>query len=229
MRARITPLFGLLLLGPLVAPAAAQSRWSVTPYAGILFTDGDLAPEGGDLTFVDDPSVPPGPDVSVEGSFDVEDAALFGVRVGARLDEAWSVEAGYGYASFQVDLTVEITPDGGTPERIDFAQSDHDLHLWTASVRYAFPGSRLRPFLAGGAGVARMSTSFPILGDFEGLDETATDLLVDLGGGILWSLREGVAVRVEARDHLQWCDDACLEDDAVLHQVEISAGLEIDL
>lgn len=210
-------------------PAAAQSRWSVTPYAGILVTDGDLAREGGELTPVDDPPVPGGPDLTIEGSFDVEDAALFGVRVGARLDEAWSVEAGWGYASFPIRLTVVVRPDAGPPETIDFTETDHNLHLWTASARYALPGDRLRPFVAAGIGAARITTSFPILGDVEDLDETATDVLLDLGGGILWSIRDGLAVRVEARDHLQWCDDACLEDDPVLHQVELSGGLEIGL
>lgn len=232
-RVRTVILCALLGTGSVAGPASAQSRWSVTPYAGVLFTDDDLAGEGGPVDFLDDPSLPPGPRSDVRLEFEVENAPVFGARLGIPLDERWGIEASYGFASFQVRGEVEVTSP--FPEldeesvRFGLAISDHDLHLWEGAVRYSFGNERLRPFLVGGVGGATVSSSFPIFGGLEELDETTTDLAFVLGAGARWDYREGFGIRLDLRDHLQRCDRPCLGDETLLHQVELSAGIEIEL
>jgi hypothetical protein len=85
----------------------------------------------------------------------------------------------------------------------------------------------LVPFLTAAAGVTRVTFEDAFFGLESGEETTETEMSIVVGGGSLWLLRRGLWIRADVRDHLRYCDDFC--DDEWLHDLEVSAGLEIAL
>lgn len=189
-------------------------RWHVTPYAGVfLINDDELGDVGMEL---DSP------------------VFLFGARVGYRFHPSWWLEGSYGYAP----LTATSEEEAG--------EIDGDLHVYNATLTWMAPrDARARILLSGGAGGMRYSydefSRRNPAGEMVQLVGTswANELALVFGVGVEVDAGERVAVRVDARDHLQFCNEEdepinetedfshCPLDSTVLANPEFTGGLVI--
>ena len=199
---------GLVLIG--VRPAVAQS-FTFTPYAGVLvFDDGAL----------DDAAAADGFSISVDPSL------IAGLRVGIASESALGFEAGYGYSP------------GGEVHAEDGENFDLDVttHVYYAGLVYELaPASTTSFFLSGGVGGITLSADEAVFD--EGAEASSTDLMVNVGGGLLWQASERLTIRIDAMDHIGFCraaedgDDfsACPLDDKALNHIELSGGITLQL
>jgi hypothetical protein len=148
---------------------------------------------------------------------DVDADPMLGVRLGVGDRSGLSLDLAYG----RTTVEGEVVPD-------DIVQpEDSTIHLFYGALNYGLP-LPIALFLSGGAGAIRYSP--------EDRDAT-TNVLVNYGAGIAIPLG-GLRLRADAKDHVDLCDaddsddfidfGACLEDNA-LHNIELSAGIEIEL
>lgn len=208
------------LLVALAAPAAAQER-------GVDTADPDtLAAEprwlasvyAGSFGIADD---------ELEGVGMTSDAGpVFGARLGYRFKPRWAVEASYGYSA------LDATSEG-------FGSVDGRLHLYHAGLVFLAPASaRAQVAISAGAGGMRYTyDEFERRGVLLQGESWAHELIVSLGVGLVVNLGPHAGLRVEVRDHVQFCSaedepidettdfSHCPLDDAVLHNPEVSGGL----
>ena len=113
---------------------------------------------------------------------------------------------------------------------VDLGEDDFDVttYLYSGSVEYTFgANSTLHPFVNAGVGAATVKISdVP-----EGFDDSETNLLIPIGGGVKWFPRTDAswAIRAEVRDNIIRVsgDDDELEDSdsEMFHNWEISGGV----
>lgn len=216
----MTKLWTIGLLAALAAPAAAQDGGTVAGAADTLAS----APRwlatvyAGSFGIADD-------ELATVGM--TSDAgAIFGARVGYRFKPRWALEASYGYAALD-----------GTSE--GFGPVDGQLHLYHAGVVFLAPAAgRAQVAISAGAGGMRYAyDEFERRGVLLQGESWAHELIVSLGAGLVVNLGHHAGLRVEARDHVQFCSaeaepidettdfSHCPLDDTLLHNPELSGGL----
>ena len=190
--------------------AFGQGTWSLNPYAGVYIAD-----EGGLQDAGDEEGI----------TVSIDPAVLVGGRLGFVSAANWGFEVGYGYSP--LSLTVE--------EDSDFS-IDATAQLFYGALNYSFPSSSAAKFfLSAGAGGIHLSGDDA---DFdEGSETSSTELLANVGGGVMWWLNDRLSLRADVKDHIQFCkaadtDDsfsACPLDDKALNNIEISGGVAFQL
>jgi hypothetical protein len=152
-------------------------------------------------------------------------SVMFGARLGYRFKPQWAIEASYGYTS------LDATSEG-------FGAVDGRLHLYHADLVFLAPDSA-RAQLALSAGVGGMRYAYD---EFErrGVllqgESWAHELVISLGAGVIVNLGRHFGLRLDARDHVQFCSaesepidethdfSHCPLEDKVLHNPELSGG-----
>lgn len=191
-----------LTLALLAAGAATVSAQSirVNPYAGWYHFD----------------------ESSFEKGFETSEAEsdpVYGLRLGLGGTSGWSIDLAYG--------RTEIAAEGVRDDVL--LSSDATIQLFYAALNWHLPlTGPLDLFLSGGIG--GIQTEFE---DQNG----STDVLVNYGAGVAIPLGAW-RVRADLKDQVDLCDapeefefdafEACFEDDA-LHNIELTAGVEIPL
>jgi hypothetical protein len=190
----------LFLAGSAAATSAQDSRFQLNPYAGWYHFD----------------------ESSFEKGFDTSEAEsdpVYGARLGIGGVGGWSLDLAYG--------RTKIAAEG---QRDDIVlSSDATIQLFYGALNWHLPlTGPLDLFLSGGLG--------GIQTDFEEEDGD-TNVLINYGAGVaipIGSLR----LRADLKDQIDFCDapeefdadafEACFEDEA-LHNIELTAGIEIPL
>jgi OOP family OmpA-OmpF porin len=124
----------------------------------------------------------------IDGSSNIDDAAVYGLGLGYNLSPEWALEADFRY----------------TPTELDYGKSN-DVEIWTVSLggSYNFmPASDLTPYLSMGGGIMNY--------DFES-GPNETDVMGYYGGGIRYSFDEYAALRFDARHLLSYRNDDRIE------------------
>lgn len=180
---------------------AQESRFQLNPYAGWYHFDESSFEEGFETS-------------------DVESDPVYGLRLGIGGIGGWSLDLAYG----RTKIDAQGTLDGDVE-----LSTDATIQLFYGALNWHLPlTGPLDLFLSGGVG--------GIDTDFE--DEGGgTDVLLNYGAGVaipVGSLR----VRADLKDQVDFCEapeefdadaiDACFEDKA-LHNIELTAGVEIPL
>lgn len=216
----MTKLWTIGLLAALAAPAAAQDGGRESLAADTLASDRRWLATlyAGSFGIADD-------ELSTVGM--TSDAgAVFGARVGYRFKPRWALEASYGYAA------LDGTSDG-------FGAVDGRLHLYHAGLVFLAPAAgRAQVAISAGAGGMRYAyDEFERRGVLLQGESWAHELIVSLGAGVVVNLGPRAGLRVEARDHVQFCSaeaepidettdfSHCPLDDTLLHNPEVSGGL----
>ena len=199
MRAAALALF---LLASVTTAFAQGSRFRLNPYAGWYHFD----------------------ESSFETGFDTSEAdsdPVYGVRLGIGLIGGWSIDLAYGRTTIEAE---------GLRGDVQLS-SDATIQLFYGALNWDLPlTGPLDLFLSGGVG--------GIDTDFDDVGEGGTDVLVNYGAGVaipVGSLR----LRGDIKDQVALCDapetvdalpefEACFEDEA-LHNIELTAGIEIPL
>lgn len=159
---------------------------------------------------------------SFEDAFDradIEESPILGARLGWSIG-GWAIEAAYGRSSFEAETLSDDILD----------REETTIHLFYAATIWSLPIGPVEPFLSGGAGAVTYSPD-----DRDG----ATDFLMNFGGGVRVAVGDRFRIRVDAKDHVDICEapdfeegendaGACF-DDATLHNIELSGGVEIRL
>jgi hypothetical protein len=186
-----------------VAAAGAQeSRLRLNPYAGWYHFDESSFEKGFETS-------------------DVESDPVYGLRLAIGGFGNWSLDLAYG----RTKIAAEGTALDGDVE----LSSDATIQLLYAALNWHLPlTGPLDLFLSGGVG--GIDTDFEDGG-------RGTDVLVNYGAGVaipMGSLR----VRADLKDQVDLCEapeefdadsvEACFEDEA-LHNIELTAGVEIPL
>jgi hypothetical protein len=184
------------------AAGAQESRFRLNPYAGWYHFDESSFEKGFETS-------------------DVESDLVYGLRLAIGGIGSWSLDLGYG----RTEIAAEGTAlDGGVE-----LSSDATIQLLYAALNWHLPlTGPLDLFLSGGAG--GIDTDFEDGGG-------GTDVLLNYGAGVaipMGSLR----VRADLKDQVDLCEapeefdadavEACFEDEA-LHNIELTAGVEIPL
>jgi len=139
-----------------------------------------------------------------------------GARIFMNTPSGW----GFGGNFTWVLANADIDDDPDVEEDLDV-----NVYLYSAEVEYTFPaGTRLHPFVGVGVGAATVKLSdVP-----EGFDDSETELLVPLAGGIKWFGGSGTwAVRAEVRDNIIFItgdEDLGIEDETT-NNIEVSGGV----
>jgi hypothetical protein len=219
----------LVVMGAVVllsaAPLQAQNRFAIEPYIGAYLTDDDGAFSGTRLDLEPRPGPPiPPPEVGLTTGI------LLGARASWQIRPNWTVEGVYGRSSYATEVTVDVsTVLDPIPREETFELTEHDAHLYYGAIRYDVTGGSVQPFFVAGAGAVTVSTDLGELGPFLGDVDSVTDPLLSLGSGLVIDVAPRTRIRGDLRDQVQFCSDGsglCEEDEA-LHNVEISAGIEI--
>lgn len=140
----------------------------------------------------------------------------FGGRYQYNVNERWSVEWNVLYSP-------------GTAAPRDAGDVEIDAFYYTGGVVYHFPTqSRLVPYLAGGAG----SSTFAV--DGGGSDASLT---LSFGGGVLYNLERGLAIRVDVRDFVSYTGSISpaslqilqlpADFEEIVHDVSVSVGISV--
>lgn len=183
--------------------SAQESRFRLNPYAGWYHFD----------------------ESSFEEAFersDVESDPIYGLRLAIGGIGGWSFDVAYGRTKIDAQ---DLLLSGGD----ETFSADATIQLFYGALNWHLPlTGQLDLFLSGGVG--GIDTEFEDEGG-------GTDVLLNYGAGVaipVGSLR----VRADVKDQLDFCDapdefdadaiDACFEDDA-LHNIELTAGVEIPL
>jgi hypothetical protein len=191
----------LLVAGAGVA-GAQESRFRVNPYLGWYQFDESSFEKGFETS-------------------DVETDPVYGVRLAIAGLGSWSLDLAYGRTEIAAEGT---TLDGG----LELA-SDATIQLLYGALNWHLPlTGPLDLFLSGGVG--GIDTDFEDGGG-------STDVLVNYGAGV--AIPVGAwRVRADLKDQVDLCEapeefdadavEACFEDEA-LHNIELTAGVEIPL
>jgi hypothetical protein len=153
-------------------------------------------------------------------------SAMFGARLGYRFHPHWGFEASYG------DASLDATSDG-------FGDVDGRLHLYHGDIVFLAPdSSRARVAITAGVGAMRYAyDEFERRGVLLQGESWAHEMVISLGAGLIVDLGEHAGLRVDARDHVQFCSaesepidethdfSHCPLDDTVLHNPEFSGGV----
>jgi hypothetical protein len=159
---------------------------------------------------------------------DIDDAPLFGARVGVRLPGGLAVEGQAGYAPLDVrELPRGLAPGGSGGGAL--RGFDASLLLLEGGLTFALPlPGPVTPFLGIGGGAARFD---PDLTVEERAVESESEVVVSAGAGLRLSLA-GLRLRVDLRDHviLDALQDTAralgVEDGGdTLHSIEASLGI----
>ena len=218
----MTKFWTVMFLIALAGPAAAQERTTGMAVADTVESEADprwlATVYAGTFGIADD---------ELSGVGMTTDAgALFGARVGYRFKPSWAIEASYGYAALD-----------GTSE--GFGSVDGALHLYHADLVFLAPAAaRAQVALSAGVGGMRYAyDEFERRGILLQDESWAHELVVSLGAGLVVNLGTQAGLRVEVRDHVQFCSaeeepidettdfSHCPLDDTVLHNPELSGGL----
>lgn len=126
-------------------------------------------------------------------------------------------------------------PSGfGIGGNLDWSPVDDDVnvYLYSVDLNYTFPSdAQAHFFVSGGIGAATISLDLP---DEFADDDSETDLLVPIGGGIKWFNRTNDStwgLRAEVRDNIifaegfEFADGAVEEDTEATHNFEFSGGV----
>ena len=188
------------LVVPGAGPLLAQSGLSINPYVGYYHFDESSFEEA--FTETDLDSEPP----------------LLGVRLGVGDREGASLDLAYGRAQVEGHVVLDDI----------VLREESSVHLFYAALVYELPIPGVGVFVSGGAGGVRY--------DPEDRD-TRTDLLLNFGGGVAIPIGR-LRIRADAKDHVHLCEapdsdefsdfSACFFDET-LHNIELSAGVEIAL
>lgn len=203
-----------VILGPV---DVVQAQVAVEPYLGVYWFDDNAL----DFPFQE-----------------VEFGAgpILGARVLYPLGEHWWIGGGYGYASYNVTFRIPtvIEPEGLVVE------GDASEHLYYGTLEYApLPPDPVGVHFLGELGGA---TYTPEDG------ESTRDLLAGFGAGLDLRAGERGTIRLDLRDHLRFCSQGAFavplgrvagsqaskadvgglcEEDQILHNLELSAGLRV--
>jgi hypothetical protein len=153
-------------------------------------------------------------------------SVMFGARLGYLFNPHWAIEASYGYTS------LDATSDG-------FGNVDGRLHLYHADLVFLTPDSaRAQVTLSAGVGGVRYAyDEFERRGVLLQGESWAHELVVSLGAGVIVSLGQHFGLRLDARDHVQFCSaesepidethdfSHCPLEDKILHNPEFSGGV----
>ena len=197
---RAAGLAAVLLVGISTAAFGQGSRFRLNPYAGWYHFD----------------------ESSFESGFDTSEAdsdPVYGARLGIGLIGGWSIDLAYGRTTIEAE---------GLRGDVQLS-SDATIQLFYGALNWDLPlTGPLDLFLSGGVG--GIDTDFDDVGG-------GTDVLLNYGAGIaipVGSLR----LRGDIKDQVDLCDapdefdvdgfEACFEDEA-LHNIELTAGIEIPL
>ncbi|MCZ6600843.1 MAG: thrombospondin type 3 repeat-containing protein [Acidobacteria bacterium] len=127
--------------------------------------------------FMDDYEFNSGP-ISGFTSLNPDDDLLYGLRIGYFITDRWSVEGVFQQFSGETGLS--------SGSNLDF---DIDSFRVDALLNFK-PGSRFRPYLAGGVGADNTSVDAVL---------DPTDLSLNLGGGVRWFMGTSFGLRLDAR------------------------------
>jgi len=190
----------LLVAGAGVA-AAQESRFRVNPYLGWYQFDESSFEKG-------------------FGASDVETDPVYGLRLAIGGLGSWSLDLAYG--------RTEIAAEGNVGGDVEVS-SDATIQLYYGALNWHLPlTGPLDLFLSGGGGA--IDTDFEPGGG-------GTDVLVNYGAGV--AIPVGAwRVRADLKDQVDLCEapeefdadavEVCFEDEA-LHNIELTAGVEIPL
>jgi hypothetical protein len=191
-----------LLIGCAAAAGAQESRFRLNPYVGWYHFDESSFEKG-------------------FATSDVESDPVYGLRLAIGALAGWSLDLAYG--------RTKIAAEGSNLDEGPQLASDATIQLLYGALNWHVPlTGPLDLFLSGGLG--GIDTDFEDGGG-------GSDVLVNYGAGVaipVGSLR----VRADLKDQVDFCDapeefdgealEACFEDDA-LHNIELTAGIEIPL
>ena len=183
-----------------LAQALTETRVGVNPYVGLfIFDDGELQPIGREANV----------------------AMTLGARLNVGLSRRWQVDAAYGYAQVETELSEFV--DFPDPED----QIELDVHSFYGAADFFLGGNQEIPtrlMLSAGLG-------FLIVNPEE--RDGDVDFMIPLAIGFTHPVNDWVTFRGEVRDHVQFCSTAdsaeefapCLGDE-LLNHFEVSGGLE---
>ena len=138
-----------------------------------------------------------------------QDNQLFGgLRAGWDFDYYWGLEGRFGWADPNIELTDPLQNTSGGSYFI----SDVDL------VYYPWGDSKIRPYLLGGMGLARIA----FVDENERRYDT-TLVTVPLGGGVQFRQKNWLAWRLEVLDNLSISADGV----DTMHNISLTAGMEL--
>lgn len=194
--------WAVLLASSAGAVSAQESRFRLNPYAGWYHFDESSFEKGFETS-------------------DVESDPVYGARLAIGGVAGWSLDLAYG--------RTKIAAEGSSVDGAVALSSDATIQLFYGALNWHLPlTGPLDLFLSGGVG--GIDTDFDDGGG-------GTDVLLNYGAGVaipVGSLR----VRADLKDQVDLCkapDDfdadaveACFEDEA-LHNIELTAGIEISL
>ena len=164
-----------VLLAVTAAPADGQSLNRAT-----------LTPRGGMISFDKASGIEPGVFVGVDLNYNVFNNLALGLAVEVARPttrgEDFIAQIKYGDTTFLFEVTQPITVlTGGLNARAEFAV-----------------GTRLTPFLMGGVGMYKVYLDPQAASGHE----TFNGLLLNIGGGVNVSIREGIGLQLDVRDHI---------------------------
>jgi hypothetical protein len=174
---------------------AQQARFEIAPYVGGFFTE----------------------DLDVQ---DLENAPIYGARVGVRLTDGLWIEGQVGYSPLESSV---VLPGFGTQS------FDLNVLLYEAGLAYTVPlPGPIKPFLGAAAGAVRFDPDF----EFGGTElDTETSLVASAGAGLRLELGV-VSLRADLRDHfimdpLEEARELLQQEvkDETIQAIEASAGI----
>jgi len=139
---------------------------------------------------------------------------MYGVRLGYNMPSGFGFGGNFDYVQSDADL--------------DGDDIDVSTYLYSGEINYTFATSNpLQIFLLAGIGAA--TTSYSDLP--EGFDDSFTDLMIPIGGGIKWvSPGSSWGFRGDVRDNIILVDDVLDPDEGdrdteAFHNIELSGGV----
>ncbi len=173
-----------LLAGVVGTPAALAQKWEVGGGVGGSFFTSDAVTNSG-----------------VSGSASLSDGMAASFWVGNKTSNILSGELRYDFEKSGLKLS-----SGGTT--VNFGGDTQAIHYDFLLNFTPSEGSRIRPFVAGGAGIKMFQGTgkemvYQPLENLALLSKTSqVEPLVSVGGGVKFLLSSNVALRVEAHDYL---------------------------
>lgn len=148
--------------------------------------------------------------------FSDDTEGMFGGRIFLHKPSGWGFGGNFDYIPRQGQIGTD-----------DDDVVDVTTYLYSGELNYTFPtASQLAFFVGGGVGAATTKIDL----DIE--DDSSTDLLVPLGGGVKWNNRPSNpswAIRGDLRDNIIFAEEFDVdegdEDKKATHNMEISGGV----
>lgn len=161
------------------------------------------------------------------GAFFLDNADDTDVMLGARIllhfPSGWGFGGNFDWVLSNTDLD-----DDGPGEDID-----QNLYLYSGEITYAFPTtSQLEFFVSGGVGAATFKLSDIPEPLEDVIEDSSTNLLIPVGGGVRWYNRTSSpswAIRGDVRDNIIFVDTFDTvegdEDSKATNNFEVSGGV----